>query len=666
MGLFYVCYKGPCPIFFLSKEPSSRLHLRVIRAFGFLVIAPIVLLAVFSGLFLHFGMQVWFNQKVQVAIHESQAVAQAYLKEHQEVIKQNVRIMARGLQENLPQLLTNKTLLDGFLTLQSDLLSLTEVVLFSRDGNVVGRSQFSFSLEFEGISGVNLERARHGIVIYPNQRNDRVIALIALQSEADLYLIVSRKVDQQVIERIVATREAATAYKNLLEERWRFSWQFLILFVVFAGVVLALAIWRGLAFSRQLLKPIQKLIGAARQIQEGDFQARVPLAPPAKIDELEMLAQAFNQMVDEIATQQAELKRTHIELKRRHQFTENVLAGVSSGILGLDAEGRIHLANQRAFELLNQSPISLLDQSLENLLPEWAPVLASPTLPLEAQILTKSSGLYKTFRIHVTGCSTEQESREERVITFEDMTEFLAIQRQAAWSDVARRVAHEIKNPLTPIQLSAERLKRRYLPQIHQDPDTFQKCVETITRQVDVLGRIVSEFSVFARLPKPSFAPVDLKGLVENVFCLHQQAYPHLEWTFTSPSSLIFTCDAQQITQVLTNLIKNAVESIQERDTIQPGVGMITVSLSAESTTAMLSVTDNGCGFSLERGNHFAEPYWTTKEKGTGLGLAIVKKIVEDHGGSLTWEQRESGGATVLVVLANQYREEMSNLRNVG
>jgi two-component system nitrogen regulation sensor histidine kinase NtrY len=238
------------------------------------------------------------------------------------------------------------------------------------------------------------------------------------------------------------------------------------------------------------------------------------------------------------------------------------------------------------------------------------------------------------------------------------MTEFLAIQRQAAWSDVARRVAHEIKNPLTPIQLSAERLKRRYLPQIQDDPETFQKCVETITRQVEVLGRIVGEFSSFGRLPKPAFTAVDLGALVAQVVCLHQQAYPFIGMTVEGPETLLFTCDAQQITQVLTNLIKNAVESIQDKGRDEPLQGRITVSLAVEGSRFRLEVQDNGRGFPLKKGWRFAEPYWTTKEKGTGLGLAIVKKIVEDHGGSLSWETMQEGGALVRVILQDPEEQQ--------
>jgi two-component system nitrogen regulation sensor histidine kinase NtrY len=615
----------------LSRTPPSGLNSRILRAFAFFVIAPAAVLSLFSVAFLHFGMQIWFNEKVQTALKESQAVASAYLDEHQQVIKNNVRMMAADIRGNLSQLLQTPGMVDGFLTLQSELRSLNEAVLMAHDGQVLGRSQFSFSLEFEG-STFNLERASYDTVIYPNQRNDRVIAITLVDPGQGFFLVASRKVDQKVLERILATEKAVSAYKALLKERSLFSWSFLVLFLGFTVLLLVLALWRGLVFSKQFLDPIERLIQAARQIQQGDFHQRVETGHGPRIDELETLARAFNQMVDEIGLQQQELRQTHEELERRHQFTENVLAGISAGILGLDEFGKIHLANERAFELLRSSPDKVIGQELQAVLPELS--LEGVSLPFETKI---SWGLYKTFRVHVTGRSGADSTVGETVITFEDMTHFLAIQRQAAWSDVARRVAHEIKNPLTPIQLSAERLKRRYLPQIQKDPESFDKCVETIMRQVDVLGRIISEFSAFARMPRPSFVDVDLSELLENAFFLQKHAYPTIDWTLNAPPSFFWVCDPQQITQVLTNLLKNSVEATQERAKKEKDYSpAIQICLFPQGKTVDLEIVDNGVGLNSFQKQTFAEPYITTKDKGTGLGLAIVKKIVEDHGGMLT------------------------------
>jgi two-component system nitrogen regulation sensor histidine kinase NtrY len=643
---------------FYKKISDSRLYLRIMRAFGFLVIGPILLLALFSGVFLNLGMQSWFNQKVQIAIEESGAVAQAYLEEHQEVIKQSVRFMVRDIQENLPQIPNSKQVLDEFLTFQSALRSLGEAIIFTGQGQVIGRSQFSFSLEFEEISGQNLERARQSVVIYPNRRNDRVIALTQINREKDLFLIVSRKVDQKVLMRLLAVKEAAAAYKNLFEERRLFSVFFTVIFLIITAVIFVLALWRGAVFSKQFLKPIQNLIEAARQIQKGFFQTRVPIDPQANIDELETLALAFNQMVDEIALQQKELKTTHIELQRRHEFTENVLSGVSSGVLGLDLEGHIRVANQRTFEILKCDASDFIGKTLTEVLPDWSFLLNAKEYPLETELAVGPLGFQQIFRVHVTR-PKGHESLQEWVITFEDITKFLSIQRQAAWSDVARRVAHEIKNPLTPIQLSAERLKRRYLPQIKEDPETFKKCIETITRQVEGLGKIISEFSRFARLPKPSFSRTLLKEVSESVLLLHTQAYPLIQWHITIPEEIEIQGDIGQITQVLTNLLKNAIEAVEEKNPHHKG-GNIWFSLIQTTEEIICEIQDDGVGFPIESPNHLTEPYNTTKSKGTGLGLAIVKKIVEDHEGILVLEKRPEGGAMVRVILHPPGVKELS------
>jgi two-component system nitrogen regulation sensor histidine kinase NtrY len=630
------------------------------------VIAPIVLLAILSGLLLHFGMGVWFDEKVQRALRESEDVAQVYLEEHRKITREGVSMMANYIQENLPKFgkqegfFSSPMSLEDFLTVQSRLFFLTEAVLVSESRHVIGRSHFSFPIEF-AVSHELLERSKKGVVLESSLQNERLIAVQQIPHNPDVYLIVSRKISQKVIDSIQANREAWASYRELLQNRWYFLKYCLTIFTLLSAVALLLAIWRGVYFSRQMLRPIYRLIEAAKQIQQGDLHARVGIDKTDKIQELRTLGKTFNQMLDEITVQQKELHTAHGELERRHRFTKNVLEGISSGVIGLDEKGRVHLANDRAYELLKSSPPELLGQDLATLFPEWAPLLACSGQE-EAQILTTSCNLYRTLRIHTTGKERlEGEETTEQVITFEDLTEFLAIQRQAAWSDVARRVAHEIKNPLTPIQLSAERLKRRYLPQIEDEPETFQKCVETIIRQVEAIGRIILEFSSFARLPKASLAEVDLVPVVESVFCLYREAYPHIQWDYCAPPTLACWCDAQQIEQVVTNLLKNATESLHEKSVQARGhKGSVGVLLVVHNAFVTLEVSDNGCGLPSEMTRRFAEPYWTTKATGTGLGLAIVKKIAEDHGGELDLRASPEGGAVARVTLQSSPRQEQS------
>lgn len=633
---------------------GSKLHVQVVSVFSLLVIAPAMVMALFSGFFLHLGMQAWFNEKVQTAIQESQAVANAYLEEHQKVIAHSVRAMKHDLEEVLEQFSVKQIDLDAYLTTQAHFRSLTEAIVFSQSGRVLGRSQFSFSLEFEEILGSDLQKARHEVVIYSNQRHDRVIALVQILPDKDLYLLVSRLVDKKVLQRMASTQEAVGAYQRLLQERSSFAVQFAIIFLVITLLMLLLAIWGGFIFANQLVKPIGQLIQAAGRVREGDLSVRVETT--TVVNELGTLGAAFNQMVTELDEQTRTLLTVNQELEQRRQFTENVLAGVSAGVMGLDQEGRVHLPNAMALRLLDLQEADCIGKTLHDIAPELAVLFEQAQYAsqpfFEQQIMLERQGQMHILNVHFTGNSQKTYATKEIVLTFDNVTELVSAQRKAAWSDVARRIAHEIKNPLTPIQLAAERLKRRYLKQIQDDPETFQICIETIVRQVEHIGQMISEFSSFARMPSPVMMDQNLATLCKQALFLQQEVYPDIVFTLNGPSpepSLI--CDPQQMSQVLTNLLKNAAESIQERCKAEPSLsGEITLHLFQDKKGTTLEVWDNGIGFPKEGREHLTEPYVTTKIKGTGLGLAIVRKIIEDHQGTLFLRNREDslGGKVVL------------------
>lgn len=632
---------------------GSKLHVQVVSVFSLLVIMPAMAMALFSGFFLHLGMQAWFNDKVQTAIQESQAVAEAYLEEHQKVIAHSVRAMKHDLEEVFAQFSAKQVDLDDYLTTQAHFRFLNEAIVFSQSGQVIGRSQFSFSLEFEEILGSDLKKSRNEVVIYPNQQHDRVIALIQISPDKDLYLLVSRLVDKKVLQRMASTQEAVGAYQRLLQERSSFAIQFAIIFSVITLLMLLLAIWGGFIFANQLVKPIGRLIQAAGKIREGDLSVRIDAA--SAVNELGTLGQAFNQMVTELDAQTRALLAVNQELEQRRQFMGNVLAGVSSGVMGLDQEGRIHLPNTMALNLLEIREEDCIGKKLHDISPELAALFEEARHSLhpvfEQQVTLERHGQMHVLRVHFTG-SAKQETKEI-VMTFDDVTELLSAQRKAAWSDVARRIAHEIKNPLTPIQLSAERLKRRYLKQIQDDPETFKICIETIVRQVEHIGQMVGEFSSFARMPSPVMIQQNLTILCKQALFLEQEAYPDILFNLEiSDADPLFVCDSQQMNQVLMNLLKNAAESIQERmRTNSTPQGRIDIRLTQDDNGIVLEVLDNGTGFPKEGRERLTEPYVTTKIKGTGLGLAIVRKIIEDHQGVLFLRNREDlpGGRVVLV-----------------
>ncbi|MGL5720088.1 MAG: ATP-binding protein [Alphaproteobacteria bacterium] len=641
---------------------GSKLHAHVLGVFSLLVIAPTVIMALFSFFFVHLGMQAWFNEKVQTALQESQFIANAYLEEHQKVIIHSVRAIERDLEQVLDELLEDPELLNHYLTTQAHLRSLNEAILFSGSGKVLGRSRFSFSLEFEGILNKDLKAAEKDVVIYPNQQHDRVIALVQISQEKNVYLLVSHLVEKKVLDRISLTQEAVGAYQNLLDERSRVTLEFAFIFAMVTLLMLLLAIWGGFLFANRLVKPIGRLIEAARDIQKGDLSVRILTV--SKVDELETLGDAFNQMVSELDSQTKALVAANHEVDRRRRFMESVLSGVSSGVLSLDNKGKIHLANMTSLHFFEEAEAELVGKSLQHIAPElWEcleEALLSELLVFEKQVGVERHGQFYSLRVSIRGASQQLGGFESIVMTFDDVTELLAAQRKAAWSDVARLIAHEIKNPLTPIQLAAERLKRRYLVQIEKDPATFQTCIDTIVRQVDYIGRMVGEFSSFARMPEPVMVENDLVALCQQNLFLQKEAFPKITFHFEPGiEALWMVCDAYQIGQVLTNLLKNAAESVQERLASSPlPPGEIWVELEVKEQHFHLILTDNGVGFPKEGRERLSEPYMTTKASGTGLGLAIVKKIVEDHGGGVFLRDRKEGpGAQVVLFFKKQIKD---------
>lgn len=630
---------------------GSRLHLRFVALFSAVAVTPAILVAIFSVLFFNAGVQAWFGERVRTALAESQAVAQAYLKEHQQVIAGEVLSVASDLQRNWPQLSRNPQALEHFLITQTNIRSLTEAVVFDDTGKVQGRAGYTFSLQFEEVPFWALERAdRQEVAVLTGESDDRVRALVKLDVIPSMYLYVGRFVDQKVIQHMERTDEAVEAYQRLQQGRSDLEITFSLIFIVVALLLLFAAVWVGLTLATRLAQPIGDLIDASERVRSGDLAVRVPELSAA--DEIATLSRAFNRMTSQIASQQARLLATNRELDERRRFTETVLSGVSAGVISTDPEGRITLANRSASDLLHIPLDDHYREPLCNVIPEFAELLADEprrgTGIVQREVDLSRDGEALTF---VVRAAAEQVDGEliGHIFTFDDITELQAAQRKAAWADVARRIAHEIKNPLTPIQLSAERLKRRYLKQITEDSEVFIQCTDTIVRHVVHIGQMVDEFSSFARMPSPSMKSENLNQLVTQAVFLQRTAFPHIRFETTLPETATrMPCDARQIGQALTNLLKNAVEAIEGQK--DHGAGRIDISLqSSADGTIRVAIQDNGKGLPEER-SRLTEPYVTTRSKGTGLGLAIVKKILEDHGGDLILEDAPGGGARISMV----------------
>jgi two-component system nitrogen regulation sensor histidine kinase NtrY len=411
------------------------------------------------------------------------------------------------------------------------------------------------------------------------------------------------------------------------------------------------AVWAGLSFATRLARPISSLIAAAERVRSGDLSARVPAGDGD--EEFGSLSRAFNRMTHQLQSQQSEVIEANRQLDQRRRFTETVLAGVSAGVIGLDQQGHINLPNRSASLLVGTDLDQHIGKELGEVIPEMAGLLDDadrrPDRLVEAQVQLVRAGRARTLLVRIAAERLEGEAKGY-VVTFDDITELQAAQRKAAWADVARRIAHEIKNPLTPIQLSAERLKRKYLGEIHNDPETFLACTDTIIRHVGSIGRMVDEFSSFARMPAPVLRDEDLGEVVRHVAFLQRAATPEIKVETELPRSPVrLSCDSRQVAQALVNLMKNAAESIQTRESDAPP-GLIAIRLVERDDSIVLSVDDNGRGLPEDGRERLTEPYVTTHAKGTGLGLAIVKKIMEDHHGELVLGDREGGGASVQLV----------------
>ena len=648
---------------------GSRLHIRLVVLFSIVAVTPTIIVAVFSTLIFNFGLQSWFSDKVRTAIKESVAVASAYVDEHVRNIQADALTLSQQVQRALPLLAggdpSNVAEFERLLNDEASQLSLPEAIVFDSSFRVLARTQLSFAMERAAIPTQAIEKATKGeVALLRSEDDDRVRALVRVDPPTgevlpNLYLFVGRFVDPGVLQHVERAHAALTEYRDLELARSDIEITFALIFIVVALLLLLAAVWIGLNFANRLVRPISTLIAAAERVRGGDLSARVP-EEGAKADEIGSLSRAFNRMTGQLEAQRRELVEANRQLDARRRFTEAVLGGVSAGVIGLDQRGRVNLPNRSACELLSADFARLIGRPLEEAVPEMAALLREarrrPSRLVESALKITREGRTRTLLVRI---SAERENRETKgfVVTFDDISELLAAQRTAAWGDVARRIAHEMKNPLTPIQLSAERLKRKYLKEISSDPETFLACTETIVRQVRDIGRMVDEFSAFARMPAPVMKEENLGDLCRQAIFLQRHGNPDIAYESDLPAAPVrFRCDARQISQALINLLQNAVDSIHglaaSRDDGAARRGRILLRLVAREGQIAIDVEDDGKGLPVENRDRLVEPYVTTREKGTGLGLAIVKKIMEDHRGDLVLEDREGGGARVKLVFA--------------
>lgn len=622
---------------------GSRLHARMVMLFATVTALPTVMMTVFAVLFFNLGLQTWFSERVNSAVKASVAIAEAYIQEHRKTIRADVLAMAVDLNREAPRLTRSPATFQQAVRQLSRLRGLGEAIVFTSTGEILARNELSLLMEFDRIPTRAIQDANAGqVVIITAETDDRVRALIRLDGYLDAYLYVGRFIDAKVLGELDRTRMAAQQYSRLEQARSALEINFAILFLLVSLLLLLAAIWFALLIANRLVAPIGEVVGAAERIRSGDLTARV--TERADDDEIATLGRTFNRMTGQLAAQQSELIAANRQLDERRRFTETVLSGVSAGVIGIDPQGRVTLPNPSAQSMLQKNYDEMVGRPFAEVAPEMAELFdrlagsASEAVERGQVVVSRPDG-NRTLLVRIARESTGNELLGY-VATFDDVSELMAAQRNAAWADIARRIAHEIKNPLTPIQLSAERLKRKYLKEVQTDPEIFSQCTDTIIRQVGDIGRMVDEFSTFARMPRPVYREEDLGQLVRQGVFMQQVARNDIRFeSFVPADPVHLSCDARQIAQVLTNILQNAIDAIDGRErqageTLPPG--RIVISLAVASGAAEITVRDNGRGLPVENRDRLFEPYVTTRSKGTGLGLAIVKKIIEEHGGSIT------------------------------
>ena len=617
---------------------GSRLHVQIVGLFVVMAAVPTILVAVVASTTLDRALDRFFSTRTRAMIEQSLIVANAYVNEHAQSIRGEIMAMAFDLGRAKPMFDQDKERFQKFFTAQATARGLSAALIIRSDGSTVDRADVKMDKTIVLPSKEVLEKITENepqVALIPE--GDHVAAAVKLHGYDDTYLYVARLLDPRVVEQLRATQESVGEYANLEARRLGIQIAFALMFAVIALIVLLASAWIGLDFANRLVAPIRRLIGAANIVSTGNLHVSVPIRRSE--GDLAHLGETFNKMTQELRTQHDDIVRARDVIDSRRRFTEAVLAGASAGVVGVNADGRVTILNRSAERLLARTESDALGQPLATVAPEFAEIFEAARNGaqrlVQRQVAVSRNGQERNFSVRVTS-EQAAESEHGYVITIDDITELVLAQRSSAWADIARRIAHEIKNPLTPIQLSAERLRRKYGKVIVEDAAIFEQCTATIIRQVDDIKRMVDEFSRFARMPKAVIAAEDVADTVRQVVFMMRVAHPDIDFEVDLPAeSMPARFDRRLISQGLTNIVKNATEAIGAVSPSPPDRGRIAVSAQREGKDVVIDVIDNGIGLPKENRARLLEPYVTTREKGTGLGLAIVGRILEEHGGRL-------------------------------
>ena len=621
---------------------AARLHVRIVSLFSIVAILPAVLVAIFASFTLEVGLDRWFSIRTQSIVNSSINVAQAYVLENASYLQGQTALMASYLDQNREVYSLDRTGFSELVTRQAKGRGMLGAFLVRADGSVITQAEIKTAEPLPAIPKDALASSVAGQpTLIPPGITNLVGAVIKLDEIPGAYLYTIRAVDPKVMSALRLMQENTEEYRSMEAGRTTLQIAFGILYLGFALIVLLAAIWTAIAIADRLVRPIRLLIGAADSVASGNMNVIVPVR--AADGDVGHLSRTFNKMIAEIRSQRDEILAAKDEVDDRRRFIEAVLSGVNAAVIGVEDPGCITVANASTEAFLGDGNEDLTGRMLEDLSPEINEVYQEAVVrnrpSYRRQINLRYGGRERTLNVQVTREETDN-VRRAWVVTIDDITDLVIAQRSTAWADVARRIAHEIKNPLTPIQLSAERIRRRYGKQINQeDREVFDQCTDTIIRQVGDIGRMVDEFSSFARMPKPTKATCDLRDILKDAVFLREMGNTHVKFLRElgeTPLNGVF--DARMLGQAFGNLVKNAVEAIEAvpADAQRPENRiMVRAGFDAGGDRFVVEVIDNGKGLPVENRNSILEPYITMRDKGTGLGLAIVKKIIEEHGGQL-------------------------------
>jgi len=617
---------------------AARLHVQIVGLFSVVAVLPAVLVSVVANVTLDRGLDRLFSGPTRAVIEKSLIVANAYLQEHAQLIRGDIIGMAGDITRARPLYDQDRGTFRSLLTASARSRNLPGAMLIDKDRNVLETAQTGIRQDFttpapDFLKNVGEDEPQIAVFLEENY----VAAVIRLRAFQDTFLYVARLLDPRVVAQVQQTQAGVAEYGEMESRRLGIQVAFALMFTVIALSVLMSAVLLGLNFANGLVAPIRRLMGAANLVSTGNLNVQVPVIRSE--GDLATLGETFNKMTQELRTQRDDLVSASDVIDSRRRFIEAVLSSASAGIIGVNSSGKVEILNRSAEKLIDKPESEALGKTLLELLPELSEMISKlregTQRLVQGQITINRNGTERILQVRISADQAGQ-IREGGIITLDDITELVSAQRTSAWADVARRIAHEIKNPLTPIQLSAERIRRKFGKVITEDRPIFDQCTDTIVRQVDDIRRMVDEFSRFARMPKPAIEGEDVAECVRQVVFLMRVGHPEVDIeTDIREEPMPAQFDRRLISQALTNIIKNATEAIEAVPAETLGRGRIEVKAMREGDDIVIDVVDNGIGLPATSRSRLLEPYMTTREKGTGLGLAIVGRVLEDHGGRI-------------------------------